>query len=186
MSVVASLRFGEAEAAASSALVVYEATHPRISDRRMREVELTRRESVGDAFGDAGTDAKERHLKAEGHVRVRRKPSRDVPPLDAVLGMRAVIARKSEDAPGSDLGMAHGSGRDRRARKRCARAPGEKSATPHQSSFTARTASIVIALRPLAIAVAIASASSAATNAPRGAQGTKRSIPQWNDCRFTT
>ena len=74
--------------------------------------------------------------------------------------MRAMIAREREHLPAHDRRIVDGG---RTQRQRGEREPDERSAL-HQSSFTAATASAVIALRPLATAVSVASATTAIAN----------------------
>src|SRR5882762_6485857 len=132
-------------------------------------------------FCNARPVAKESDLHAEFLAADRLEPAGDVPPLAAELRMAAVVARELQRRA-----LAH-----RRILALPVDEDGEQGARqrerePHQSSFTARTASPLIARRPLAIAVNVASTSITATNSARSCQGRCNSMPQWNDCRFTT
>src|SRR5687768_1233774 len=91
----------ERKAGASGALVVHQAAALRVAERRVREENLPGIEAarvIGDLFG---TRAKKSDLKAQRSG----EPAGDVPPLDAVVGMRAVVARKGELRIGSDDGV---------------------------------------------------------------------------------
>src|SRR5206468_12422323 len=163
------------------ALVVQQPAGRRIGERSMREEQLPRRKPAGKVFGDARPVAEKSDLHAELPAARRLEPSGDVPPFAAELRMAAVVARELQRCA-----LAH---------RRIIALPVDEDGTqgerqgghePHQSSFTARTASPLIAGRPLAIAVNVASTSITATNSARSRQGRCSSIPQWNDCRFTT
>src|SRR5258706_4140007 len=172
---------GEPEPRARGALIVQQPRGRRIGERRMREEQLPRREPARKVFGDTRPVAKKSDLHAELFAAGRFEPASDVPPFAAELRVAAVVAPElqryalahrriltlpvDEDEPGGE-----------RYRQR----------EPHQSSFTARTASPLIACRPLAIAVNVASTSITATNSARSCQGRCSSIPQWNEWRLTT
>src|SRR5262249_52277121 len=129
---------------------------------------------------DARAVAEEGDLHPELGAVLRLEPAGDVPPFVAELRMAAAVAGKLQRH--ALLHRRIVSGRPGRGRQRRAqREPGL-----HQSSLTARTASPLIAWRPLAIAVSVASASIAATSSASRRQGMCRSMPQWKDWGFTT
>src|SRR6266571_8231240 len=172
---------GEPEACARGALVVQQPTGRRIGERGMREEQLPRREAAGKVLGDARPVAKKSDLHAEFPAARRLEPAGDVPPFAAELRMAAVVARELQHCA-----LAHRRILTLRVDEDGERGEHQREREPHQSSFTARAASPLIACRPLAIAVNVASTSITATNSAKSCQGRCSSIPQWNEWRFTT
>src|SRR2546427_1301725 len=164
---------GEPEACARGALVVQQACGRRIGERSMREEQLPRREAAGNVFGDARPVAKKSDLHAELPAARRLEPAGDVPPFAAELRMAAVVARELQRCA-----LAHRRILTLPAGEDGAQGERQGEREPHQSSFTARTASPLIACRPLAIAVNVASTSITATNSARSCQGRCSSMPQ--------
>src|SRR6266850_390173 len=143
----------------------------------MREEHLPRVEAARVVALLLGPRAEERDLKPERSV----QPARDVPPLGAEFGMRAVVAREFERARLYDrvLNLLGARGeRQERAH--------EEQPPPHQSSRTARTGPIPMASRPERMAVTTASTRRMATRAVKRTNGGWSSMLQLNDCRFTT
>ena len=117
-----------------------------LGQRRVREHELPGREVARVVLGDARPVAKERDLDAERLAVARAHPAGHVPPLGAVRGVAAVVAReRAATAPAAPRDSP--SARARRHRRGEERQREER-APLHQSSFTARTASAPIACRP--------------------------------------
>src|SRR2546425_1677580 len=172
---------GEPEPRARGTLVVQQPTGRRIGEHRMREKQLPRREPAGNVFGDARPVAKKSDLHAELPAARRFEPAGDVPPFAAELQMAAVVARELQR-----YALAHRQILTLRVDEDGERGEHQREREPHQSSFTARTASPLIACRPLAVAVNVASTSITATNSAKSCQGRCSSIPQWNEWRFTT
>src|SRR6266508_473535 len=172
---------GEPEPRARGALVVQQPSSRRIGERRMREEQLPRCEPARNVFGDARPVAKKSDLHAELLAAGRLEPAGDVPPFAAELRMAAVVARELQRHA-----LAHRRIFTLPMDQDGAQGEREREREPHQSSFTARTASPLIACRPLAIAVNVASTSITATNSARSRQGRCSSIPQWNEWRLTT
>src|SRR5437899_12653121 len=108
----------------------------------MREEQLPRREPARNIFRDARPVAKKSDLHAELPAARRLEPSGDVPPFVAELRMAAVVARELQRCALAHrriiaLSVDEDGAQGERQRRR----------EPHQSSFTARTASPLIAWR---------------------------------------
>src|SRR5712691_882342 len=172
---------GEPEPRARGALIVQQPTGRRIGERRVRKEQLPRRKPARNIFGDARPVAKKSDLHAELPAAGRLEPARDVPPFAAELRMAAVVSRELQHRA-----LAHRRILTLAVDEEGAQGEQQREREPHQSSFTARTASPLIACRPLAIAVNVASTSITATNSARSCQGRCTSIPQWNEWRLTT
>ncbi len=157
------VRAGEVEHRARRTLVVAQPAVRGVRHRRVREHELPCGEPARVVLGDARAVAEERHLHAERGAVAALHPAGRVPPLGAVVGMAAVVAREAQRGAGQHRRVAGGRP-GRRRQGRGDERQGEERAPPHQSSFTARTASTPIACP----------------------QGTSSSMPQWNDWRLTT
>ena len=149
------VRPGKVEHRARRALVVAEPALRGLGQRRVREHQLTRREVARVVLGDARPIAKERDLNAERLAVARAHPAGHVPPLVAVRGVAAVIARESQRLPRQHLGIPL---RPARRHRRGEHRQCEERAPLHQSSLTARTASAPIACRPESTAVSVARA----------------------------
>jgi hypothetical protein len=91
----------EREAGAGGALVVREPAALRIGERRVREEDLSGVEFARIVAGLFRPRAEECDLESNRPARCP-YPAGDVPPLDAELGMCAVIAREGELAVGRD------------------------------------------------------------------------------------
>src|SRR3989449_4560041 len=143
---------GEPQARARGALIVQQRCGERIGERRVREEQLPRREPALNIFRNARPVAKKSDLHAELPAAGRLEPAGDVPPFAAELRMAAVVSRELQHRalahrriltlPVDEDGAEGERGRERE---------------PHQSSLPARTASPLIACRPLATAVTVAS-----------------------------
>src|SRR5207302_4462448 len=120
----------------------------------------------------------------EGDLEAHRpaEPAGDIPPLGAVVRMRAVIARKNKLRPRRDQRIAQ----LRRPRDERQAHQADKGAPSHQSSRTARTGPIPIASLPEAIAVMTARKIKSAISAARSRKGTCSSMLQLNDWRLIT
>src|SRR5262245_30801669 len=102
--------------------------------------------------------------------------------------MRAVIGREAERDSRHHRGVVRelrgigrrGGGRDRECEKE------RDDPAHHQSSRTARTASMESARRPASNAVAAAAAISATVTVASSAYGRRVSMVQWKDCGLTT
>jgi putative ABC transport system permease protein len=176
----AELGLREREAGARRALVVQQASARRVAQRGMREQHLLRVEAARVGALLLRPRAEERDLEAEAVL----EPAGDVPPLDAKLGMRAVIARKDEPRVGRHIRIAHagrpsGGGQEREPHEGAA-------AHGYQSSRTARTGAMPVASRPASSAVSTASAMSSTMKPASSRYGGCSSMLQLNDCRFTT
>jgi hypothetical protein len=97
------------------ALGVPQAADGRIRDRRVPEQDLPRRKPARIRFAQARPHAKKRDLEADRLGVLVLDPTRHVPPLDAEIGMRALVARELQLDTGRDLGI-HGLGRRRQRR----------------------------------------------------------------------
>ena len=75
---------------------------PWFRDGGMAEQHLLRRERARVGLGDAGTHAEKRHLEPERVGSAIVEPAGDVPPFDAMVGVRTLVARESEFEPGHD------------------------------------------------------------------------------------
>src|SRR5437879_7761648 len=127
----------ERETGARRALLVDQAAALRIGDGGVGQQYLARIEAARVVGLFLRPRAEEGDLEAHRPV----EPAGDVPPLGAVLGMRAVIARELQAMVRNDLGI-------RRQREQLEEVP-----SSHQSSRTARTGPIPIASFPERIAV---------------------------------
>ena len=151
----------ERESGARRALVVHQPPALRVRERSMREKDLPGIEAARVVALLRRPRAEEGDLEADPAV----EPAGDVPPFDAEIGMRAVIAWKRQPVPGNDARIVHfrGPGGERQSGE------AEKSAPPHQSSRTARTGPMPIASLPDTMAVSTASATSSNINDRRKA-----------------
>src|SRR3989442_3079147 len=159
----------ERETGARRALLVEQAAALRVGDGGVGKQYLARIEAARVVGLFLRTRAEEGDLEAHRPV----EPAGDVPPLGAVVGMRAVIARELQAMVRNDAGI-------RRQREQL-----EKIPSFHQSSRTARTGPIPIASLPETIAVITARRINSAINAARRTKGTCSSMLQLNDWRFT-
>src|SRR5271165_6308278 len=206
------MRLGQAESGALDALVLPEPSARRIAERGVRDDELVRRECAGIVVVYRWPRAEKRDLKAERSSRGGCEPSGDIPPFGSKQRMAAVILGEAQRPHAVDLAVACRRGnpargaRDRRDRDGanddgCRTARGDRGrgrgAPPaprgpprarsgHQSSRTARTASWLIAARPLQIAVSAAAAIITRLTSASCHTGTARSMLQLNDCRSIT
>ena len=97
----------EAEARACGALIVHQLATCRIGNRGVREQQLARRKAAAAQFGDPRPVAKEGDLHTD-RCPACLQPSCEVPPLGPVLGMTAVVARKTQRAAALDPGIGVG------------------------------------------------------------------------------
>ncbi len=156
-----------------------------IGDRRVAEQDLPRREAARVRLAEPGPHAEERHLETERRAALVLQPAGDVPPLDAEVGMRAVVLRELQVGTGQDRRVAH-FGTRRGTHAQHEQQPDQQGPRHHQSSFTARTTSSPIAWRPLTTEVSAAAATSTPLNTASSVHGTCTSMVQWNDWRLTT
>jgi hypothetical protein len=156
-------------------LVVHEMSDLRIGERRVREEQLPRGEAARVRLRKSRPIAKERDLEAVVASAAVPDPAGHVPPFVAKFRMTAEVARKAQHVAGHDLRIVVGL---RAARGEKGKRAGEKLAPFHQSSFTARTTSTLIALRPLDSAVSVESASTRSAAAASVVHGTETAMPQ--------
>ncbi len=95
-------RLRKTKALARCALVMPQPAGPGAHERRVREQQLPRSERARILFVHARPVAEERDLHAIIVARAVGEPSRHVPPLDAEIGMAAVVAREAESVAGLD------------------------------------------------------------------------------------
>src|SRR5690606_7098635 len=168
-------------------------TAHRIADRGMPKEPLSRGEARRIPLVDSRSIAEERHLKTALDALSIGEPTRDIPPLGAKRGMTAFIFRKRDRISGYDVrvfGLARmnergpddkQNARTKRARAKQRPARGRVIHTcrdAHQSSFTARITSFVIARRPLHTAIEAELATSTSVSAASRAPGACRSMLQ--------
>src|SRR3954470_18930066 len=84
-------RLSKTETGARCTLIMEEVPYGRVRQRGMREQNLFCGKHAGIVFIDRRTRAEERHLEAERLVLAGIEPTRDVPPLHAKRGMRAMV-----------------------------------------------------------------------------------------------
>src|SRR6266513_5980465 len=166
------------EPGARRALLVDQAAALRVGDGGVGKQYLERIEAARVVGLLLRPRTEESDLEAHRPV----EPAGDIPPLGAVLRMRAVIAGKNKTRPRRDhrIAQLRRPGDERQAQQ------ADKGAPPHQSSRTARTGPIPIASLPETIAVTTARKIKSAINAARRRKGTCNSMLQLNDWRLIT
>ena len=178
---------GTLEARAGGALIVTQATQPRVGDGRMGQQQLAWSEGARVVLTDSGAHAKEGDLKAE-RIAVRPlEPTGHIPPFGTESRVSTLVVREAEDATGEhgvegDIRAGRSSVLRGRRQDSSQRQAGERQQTGtsmhHQSSRTASTASWRIACRPASTAARLARPASVPANTRSDSQGTLRSMLQ--------